>query len=155
PCFLAAFGSGPSLPLSARALCSGKPVADLDHLDPFDPDRRPQFDHIALLRLEQGAGDRRYPAYPAAIGISPIDANDRHDAFGTMLILVCYSCTEEHAVAIFLPIRVDHLGDFQALRQEARAPIDFAQAALAVEVVAVLRAIAIAGGPGDHLDDFR
>ena len=40
----------------------------------------------------------------------------------------------------------------RALIKEADAPVDFAQAALAVDVVAVFRAIAIGSRPRDHFD---
>ena len=47
--------------------------------------------------------------------------------------------------------RVDDLGDFQALQQKSDAAVDLAQPLLAVQVVAVLRAVAVAGGPRHHL----
>jgi hypothetical protein len=49
--------------------------------------------------------------------------------------------------------RVDHLGDLQPARQEADAPVDLAQALLAIEVVAVFRAVTVAGSPVHDLDD--
>jgi hypothetical protein len=47
--------------------------------------------------------------------------------------------------------RVGHLGDLQPLGEEADAAVDLAQPLLAVQVVAVLRAVAVAGGPVHHL----
>jgi hypothetical protein len=46
---------------------------------------------------------------------------------------------------------VGHLGDVQPLGQEADAAVDLAQALLAVQVVAVLAAVAVLGGPGHGL----
>src|SRR5690606_17285540 len=42
-----------------------------------------------------------------------------------------------------------------ALEQEAYAPVDLAQALLAVEIVAVLGTVAVAGRPGHDLDQIR
>ena len=46
--------------------------------------------------------------------------------------------------------RVGHFGDVEALGQETDAAVDLAQAFLAVEVVAILRAVAVLGGPRHH-----
>ncbi len=62
---------------------------------------------------------------------------------------------EEHLVAIFLLRRVDHLGGFEPLRQKTDAAVDLAQPALAIDIVAIFRAVAVAGRPGDGLDHFR
>ena len=62
---------------------------------------------------------------------------------------------EKHLVAAVVQPRVGHFGDVQALGQKADAPVDLAQALLAVEVVAVLRAVAVLGRPRHHLDDLR
>ncbi len=51
--------------------------------------------------------------------------------------------------------RIDDLGDVEPLDQVADAPVDLAQALLAVDVVAVLRAIAVAGRPRHRRDEFR
>jgi hypothetical protein len=59
---------------------------------------------------------------------------------------------EEYLVAVFLALRVDHLGNLQPFRQKADAAVDLAQPLLAVDVVAVLGAVAVAGRPGHHLD---
>ena len=47
-----------------------------------------------------------------------------------------------------------YLGDVQALGQEADAPVDLAQPLLAVQVVAVLGAVAVLGRPRHDLDDL-
>ena len=56
------------------------------------------------------------------------------------------------------PARVGGIDDLRAvepLDQEANAPVDLAQALLAVDVVAVLGAVAVAGGPRDRGDAAR
>jgi hypothetical protein len=60
--------------------------------------------------------------------------------------------TEEDLVVVALAQRVDNFGNVEALAQEADAAVDFAQAALAVDVVAVFRAVAVGSSPGHHLD---
>ena len=52
-------------------------------------------------------------------------------------------------------LRTDEDSDdvvLEALRKKADAPVDLSQLLLAVNVVAVLRAVAVAGGPGHDLD---
>ena len=51
--------------------------------------------------------------------------------------------------------RIDDFGDVEPLDQEADAAVDLAQALLAVDVVAVLGAVAVAGRPGDRRDELR
>jgi hypothetical protein len=55
--------------------------------------------------------------------------------------------------AIGLLLWVDDLGMAQPAHQEAHASVDFSEAAFAIEVIAVLRPVAVAGGPGDDVDD--
>src|ERR1700722_16897839 len=99
------------------------------------------------MRSEQCAGDRGYPADLAAGEIGFVDADDRDRGFGSVLGGVGDGRAEEHLVAPFLLSRVDPRGAFEPLRQEANAPVDLAQAPLAVDVVAVFRPVAVAGRP--------
>lgn len=48
---------------------------------------------------------------------------------------------------------VDDLCSIDALGQEADAPINLAQPPLSIQVISVLRAVAIGRGPRDSLDD--
>ncbi len=59
------------------------------------------------------------------------------------------------AAAIALLRGIDDCGELDPLGEEARAPVDLAQALLAVNVIAVFRAVAVARGPGDGLDHLR
>src|SRR5580698_9336795 len=86
----------------------------------------------------------------AEIGL--VDPEDGHRAGFVALVRIGDGGAEKNLVAVGLAARIDHLGDGEALFQEADAAVDLAQAFLAVEVVAVFRAVAIAGGPGHDLD---
>ena len=72
-----------------------------------------------------------------------------------LLVGVGHGGAEEDLVAAVVHRRVGHLGDVQPLGQEADAAVDLAQPLLAVEVVAVLRAVAVLRRPGHHLDHLR
>jgi hypothetical protein len=81
----------------------------------------------------------------------------------TMLIVRAAACgvaqphgrAEEHLigrVVVARRRRVDDFGKVETVDQEANAPVDLPQPLLAVDVVAVLGAIAVAGGPRDRRD---
>src|SRR5688572_29094667 len=57
--------------------------------------------------------------------------------------------------AVRLRRRVDHLGVLHPPRQPAEAAVDLAKPFAAVDVIAILGAVAIAGGPADRLDQLR
>jgi len=69
-----------------------------------------------------------------------------------VLVLVGDGGAEIDAVGVGLLGRVDDFGAFQPLDQVADAAIDLAQAFLAIDIVAVLRAVAIARRLGNQLD---
>ena len=60
---------------------------------------------------------------------------------------VDHGSTEKYLVDAVVHAGVCDLGNLQPLGQKTDAPVDFAQPLLAVDVVAVLRAVAVAGGP--------
>src|SRR5216683_920893 len=141
---------------SARSrVRSAFPVTDFEHLDRLGPGRGAQLDGIALMRLQEGAGDRRDPADLAAVEVCLVDADDRDRLLGAMLIGIGDAGPEEDLVAPCLLARVDHQGRLQPLGEKADAPVDLAQPLLAVEVIAVFRTVAIARRPGDDFDGFR
>jgi hypothetical protein len=74
-----------------------------------------------------------YPANLAAREIGFVDADDRDRIFGSVLGGVGDGRAEKDLVQPLLLSRVDDLGAFQPLRQEADAPIDLAEAALAID----------------------
>src|SRR6266851_10174428 len=120
-------------------LAVGGAVADGEHLDLLDPGRRAKFDDVAHIRFHQRSRDRREPAHLAAVEIGLVDADDRDRHFGPAPGGVGDGRAEKHLVALFLLLWVDHLGALQPLGQKADAPINLVQAALAVDIVAVLR----------------
>ncbi len=109
---------------------------------------------VAKAGAEQGAGDRRVQAYFAAGEVGFVGADQGYRAFYISIVYIGDGGTEEDLVAVGLASRVYDLGYFEAFAEEAGAFVDFAQAFFAVEVVAIFRAVAVAGGPVDNFDDF-
>ena len=68
---------------------------------------------------------------------------------------VLHRGAEEDLVSGRTGRRVHDLGDVEALGQEADATVDLAQALLAVDVVAIFRAIAVGRGPRHDAHDLR
>ena len=62
---------------------------------------------------------------------------------------------EKHLIDVFLTTRIHHLRVIETPRQKANAPVDFAQTPFAVNVVAVLRAIAVRRRPRHDLHHLR
>jgi hypothetical protein len=58
---------------------------------------------------------------------------------------------EEDLVVVALQRGVDDFGLVEPAREKADAAIDLAQPLLAIEIVPVLGAVAVGGGPGDDL----
>ena len=63
-------------------------------------------------------------------------------------------CGEAAIAAAVVEAGIDYLGNFKALGQKTNAPIYFAQALFAVQIVTILRAITIAGRPMHDINDF-
>jgi hypothetical protein len=82
-----------------------------------------------------------------------VDAQDGHAALFARLVGIAHRGAEENLVAAVVHGRVGDFGDLEALGEKTNAPVDLAQALLAVEVVAVLGAVAVLGGPVHRLDD--
>src|SRR5271167_3028464 len=108
-----------------------------------------------LMRFHQGSGDRSQPAHLAAVEIGLVDADDRDRHFGPAPGGVGDGRAEKDLVQLLLLVWVDHLGTLEPFGQEADAPINLAQAALAVNVVAVFRPVAVPSGPGHGFNQFR
>src|SRR5215468_994463 len=108
-------------------LAIGTAIADFEHLELLDPGGSAELDDVALTRLHQRSGDRGYPAHLTADEVSLVDADDCDRLFGPVLGGVGDGRAEEHLVELLLLSWIDDLGAFQALRQEADAPIDLAQ----------------------------
>jgi hypothetical protein len=108
----------------------------------------------AFARLEQGLGDGRDPAHAMLCEIRLVDADNGNRVLLAARIRIGDGRAEEDLIAVRLPLGRHDLGGFYSLGQETDPAIDLAQPALAVNVVAVLRAIPVARRPGDGLDEL-
>src|SRR5262249_8651754 len=119
------------------------------------PGRGAQLHRVAFAGLEQGAGDGRDPADLAVFQVGFVDADDGHRLFRAVFVGIGDGRAEEDLRAVLLLRRVDDLSAFQALGEEADAPVDLAQPFLAVDVVAVLGTVAVARRPRHGLHHLR
>ena len=108
---------------ASACLAVGTGVADFEDLDLLDAGGGAELDGVTLVRLEQCAGDWGHPAHLTAREIGFVDADDRDRGFASVRGGVGDGRAEEHLVAPLLLSRVDDLGSFQPLRQEADATI--------------------------------
>ncbi|CFW47466.1 Uncharacterised protein [Bordetella pertussis] len=107
------------------------------------------------MRLGQRARHGRNPADLAGQRLGLVHAHDGHGALFAGAVHVEHGGAEENLIAVGLRGGIHHFGDIQALGQEAHAPVDFAQALLAVQVIAILGAVAVGRRPRHHLHDGR
>src|SRR5882757_6102968 len=129
-------------------------VFNLHDLELLHAGRRAQPDHVAFFGAQQRLGDGRDPAHMAFREVDLVDADDLDRSLLVTRIGAGHGGAEEHLVGPGAPGRVDHLSIGQPLAEIAHAAVDLAQALLAVDVVAVLRAVAVAGRPGHDLHDL-
>src|SRR5262245_48742747 len=130
---------------------------DVLHPQDFDlllPGGRAHADHVALESAHQRPCDRRDPADMAPAGIDLVDAHDLDRALFALGIGVGDGGAEKDLVGLGPLGRIDDLRALEPLAEEADAPVDLAQALLAVEIVAVLRAIAVGRRPRHDLHDL-
>src|SRR6185437_4020855 len=142
-------------PTATAAGPKASDVLDFDHLDIVDPLGRAHLDHVAFLGAQQRLGDRRDPAHMALVELDLVDADDLDGALLAAAVGVGHGRAEEDLLGRGPSGRIDHLGVGQPLAEIADAAVDLAQPLLAVDVVAVLRAVAVAGGPAHDLHHFR
>ena len=107
------------------------------------------------MRLGQRARHWRNPAYLAFQRIEFIDAQNGDRVLLAGLISIGDGGAEENLVAAVLAGRIDYFGQVQAFGEKTDAAVDLAQAALAIDIVAVFGAVAVGSGPVDHAHDFR
>jgi len=110
---------------------------------------------VANPRPDQRASNRCRPADQPGSGIGLVLADQRERAPLIRFVRQFDGCAEPDHFTILLPRRIDDLGLFHDLRQIAEPPIDLAQPLAAIDVVAILRTVAIARGPRDDLDQLR
>ena len=129
-------------------------VLDAHDFQRLIPARRPDDHRVAVTGLDEGFGKRRYPGDAAARQIGFVDADDTVGFFRAVAPDHGHCSAEEDLVGLLAFGGVHNRRNIHAFGQEADAAIDFAQAALAVDVVGIFRAVAIRRGPVDDLHQF-
>src|SRR3546814_4458828 len=97
----------------------------------------------------------RPPAEPAFAGLGLVIAHQRDHAPRIVVVGEFDRRAEPDAALVGLPGGVDDARRLHASGEEAQAPIDLAQPLAAIDIVAILAAVAIARGPADHLHQLR
>lgn len=125
-------------------------VADIDDREVFSSARCTEHHAVAWTGFHQRPRQRRHPTDVMTLEVDFVGADDADLPFRAGIGGVVNRGAEEHARGgrpASRCVRIDNLRIVDALREEADAAIDLAQAALAVLVVGVLAAIAVARGP--------
>ena len=84
-----------------------------------------------------------------------INADNPHHMLILTAVAVAHRCPKKYLLMIGLAVRIDNLGDFNTFEQMTHAAINLPQPLFAVDVVTIFRAITIACGPRNNLDNFR
>src|SRR5262249_19002723 len=127
-----------------RPWARGSPslVTDLDDRE-APRARRRRHAHVGALALaEEGRADRRPPADALARGVDLVLADELELLLVAVVVFENHRGAEKDLVSALLR-RVDDHRRVDALAQKAHAPIDLAELALAVDVLRVLRAVAL------------
>jgi hypothetical protein len=95
------------------------------------------------------------PANQILAGILFVVTHQRQRPAVVVIVGDFHRAAKQHAVAFGLAGRIDHAGSSHALGEMAQLAVDLAQFLAAIDIIAVLAAIAIAGGPAHHLDNRR
>ena len=103
----------------------------------------------------QCPGERGAPPDPTCAGVRLVIADQSQAAFGIVLVGDGDRRPEPDAGAILLSGGIDDLCRLHPARQPAQPPIDLAKALSPVDIVAVFGPVAIAGCPGNRLDQSR
>jgi hypothetical protein len=122
---------------SVLLISSGAAIADIDNLNLLNPSRRAKLDNVALTCLHQCSRYRRYPTHLATIEIGLVNANDGDRSLRSPPMSVGYGCAEEYLIQVFLLCQVDHLSDLQSLGKKSYSPVNLAQTAFTVNVIAI------------------
>ena len=110
------------------------------------------MEHITHPGFKQCPGDRRHPAHFTTRAVRLVNAEDSDAALVPGTTDICHGGAEKNLVGAVMQAGIGKLGNLHALRQETDASVDLAQAFLAIDVVAVFRAIPVAGRPMHDLD---
>src|SRR3984893_19039604 len=81
-----------------------------------------------------------------------VDAHDPDRLLLTAAVTINDFCSKIDSVTVHLPCRIDDFGDLHSFALQAQPPVDFTQAPLAVNVISILRPVAISRGPGYGLN---
>src|SRR5215213_7313733 len=87
-------------------------------------------------------------------GVALVIADDGQDAAPVVLVGKLDGGPKADLTARRLAGRVDDLGRLHHLGEVGEPPVDLPQLLAAVDVVAVLRPVAVGGGPGNRLDQL-
>lgn len=129
-------------------------IVNFKHLN-FPPTGRTLETHtVSLPRLEQCSRQWRHPTDSSTREICLVDTDNLINLFNPLLIAEGDSCAKKNLIRIFLPCRIDDFRQIKPLGQKADTPVNLAQTPLAVNVIAILRAIAIQSGPMHSLDNL-
>ena len=130
-------------------------VGDLQHLD-FDlAVRRLQHRNVADFLVHQSPRDRRDPAHLVFLDLGLVGVHDADGARGPVLVFIGHHGAEKDAVLVGLGRGIDDLGNLQPFERAMDVPVDLAQPFLAVDIIAVFRAVAIARRSGHGRHHFR
>ena len=129
-------------------------VANRDDLEALGSAWRAHRHRVSHLCCQQRPGQRRAPRHARVAHIELVDADDGDFALVAGFVNDRHRRAEKHPL-VLLACVVHHHRAIECLRQVADTAIDFAQLLLAVDVIAILRAIAVARGPRHRRDDRR
>src|SRR5690242_19158375 len=147
----------PLLRRVALGIGTERAAADAEDIELFAAARRSQRHRLAFALFQERAGHRRDPADIAALGVDLIDADDADRSLVAVLVRDRNRRTEIHGrfrVIIARSGWIDNFRRIETPNEKADAPIDLAQPLLAIDVIAVLGAIAVARRPGNGRDEL-
>src|SRR3546814_3499982 len=110
---------------------------------------------IADRCAAERAGERAVPADATGAGIGLVVADQRDGAPGVVLVGKLDGGAEPDAVLVELRRGVDDARGLHAPGEEGEAAVDLTQPLAAIDIVAILAAVAVARGPTDDLDQLR
>ena len=114
-----------------------------------------QWHHVPYPCTQQCTADG---SDPADLSLQVVDLVDSHDGDGFLLAIflhVGHCGPEEDLVTAVVDAGVGDFGLFESTGQKSDASVDFSQALLAIEIVAVLGTVAIGGSPVHDVHDAR
>src|SRR5436305_1138965 len=102
----------------------------------------------------QRPDQRRIPADPTLAGVRLVITDKGQHAFVVILVGDGDGGAEPHLAAVLLAGGIDDLGRLHPLGEPTQPPIDLAEPLATIDIVAILRPVAITSGPGDGVDQL-